>query len=231
MSAVTMYIDDREMLLGIDGAQATLADVTPMLNIAGALMLGSIARTFREEGSPAGSWPKLAASTMRKKGYTTGHKLLILSGLLFGSIHYVVSSQTVQIGTNLVYAAVQQFGSADRGSVYGPRTAEMHAATVNVAAFSSSRASFNRRGVRNGRSTRYRGPANQTHFEVSAHTRHQNIPARPYVVFRPEDPGRIMQGFEAYLAGKLVRIGKVTTSGSEVYLSNNLSSAYLMGRG
>ena len=28
-------------------------------------------------------------------------------------------------------------------------------------------------------------------MEVSAHSRHQNIPARPFAVFRPEDPTRI----------------------------------------
>ena len=35
------------------------------------------------------------------------------------------------------------------------------------------------------------GPRNATRITARAHTRHQNIPARPYLVFRPEDPRRI----------------------------------------
>ena len=35
------------------------------------------------------------------------------------------------------------------------------------------------------------GPRNRSAVSVGAHTRHQNIPPRPYLVFRPEDPQRI----------------------------------------
>ena len=41
------------------------------------------------------------------------------------------------------------------------------------------------------------GPRNKTN--VSKHTRHQNIPARPYLVFRPEDPRRIQSLVNAYV--------------------------------
>jgi len=174
MAGVVIKTDNRTVLAGLDEARIAVADVPLMLRVAGELMRASIARTFRDQGSPAGSWPKLAASTLKKKAYTSGHKLLILSGRLFGSISYQVSGNALNIGTNLVYAAVQQFGSADRvgGSI---------GAQARIAG----------RAAKNGR--------------------HQNIPARPYLVFRPEDPARIMEGFEAYLAGKMVRVGKVVS--------------------
>jgi phage virion morphogenesis protein len=172
----TVKVDNSEVLVGLDETKVAVSDVPLMLRVAGELMRASIARTFRDEGSPAGSWPRLAASTMKKKGYTTGHKLLILSGRLFGSISYQVTGNTLTIGTNRVYAAVQQFGSADRrGGSIGPQ--------AKIA----------------GRETK-RG-------------RFQNIPARPYLVFRPEDPKNIASGFEAYLAGKMVKVGKVITRG------------------
>jgi phage virion morphogenesis protein len=42
------------------------------------------------------------------------------------------------------------------------------------------------------------GPRNMT--KVSAHERHQNIPPRPYLVFRPEDPARIRGIVNHYVA-------------------------------
>jgi phage gpG-like protein len=42
------------------------------------------------------------------------------------------------------------------------------------------------------------GPRNMT--KVSAHERHQNIPPRPYLVFRPEDPARIRGVVNRYVA-------------------------------
>lgn len=204
-----------QVLAGLDQAEIAVTDVRPLLQIADVLMRASIARTFRDEGSPAGSWPRLAASTMKKKAYTSGHKLLILSGRLFGSIAGLIGRNTLTIGTNLVYAAVQNFGSADRrGGSIGAQ-AKLAGRAVDVPEHEGSRASFNRHGKGvdakgRSRTMRLRGPANRTQFKVGAHTRHQNIPARQFLVFRPEDPARVVEGFQAYLAGKLVRVGKVS---------------------
>ena len=220
---ITAKVDAGQVRIGLGDLRGSVTDLRPLLNIAGEVMRGSIAKTFREKGSPAGSWPKLALSTLRKKGYTTGHKLLILSGRLFGSITYKSSSDTLTIGTNLVYAAVHQFGSADyRGGFTGPLTREQNAAheaeRVDVGAHTSSRSSKPRYGTdlrtaKNGRTMRVRvrlaGPLNRTQFAVGAHKRHQNIPPRPYLVFRPEDPARIVSAYEAFFGGKLVRIGTV----------------------
>jgi phage gpG-like protein len=219
---VTAKVDEGTVRIGLGELRAAVTDVRPLLNVAGELMRASIARTFRDEGSPAGSWPKLALSTLRKKGYTTGHKLLIMTGRLFGSISYDTSEgNTLTIGTNLVYARVHQFGSADyRGGFTGPLTAEQHAAheaeRVDVGAHESTRMAKQRYGTtlrqdKKGRTMKVRvkiaGPLHQTTHQVSAHTRHQNIPPRPYLVFRPEDPGRIAEGISALLDGKCVRIG------------------------
>lgn len=178
-SPITVHMDDKEVRIGLGELGAAITDKGPLLRILGELMRGSVARTFRDEGSRAGSWPKLALSTLKKKGYTSGHKLLILSGRLFGSITYTTSDDTLTVGTNVVYAGVHQFGSADK------------------------------RGRTRTTRKRHEGPANATKVHVGAHERHGNIPARPFLVFRPEDPQRFASGLEAYLAGKSMRIGKV----------------------
>jgi phage gpG-like protein len=202
-----------------------------MLKICSVLMQASVARTFRDEGSPAGSWPRLALSTLKKKGYTTGHKLLVLSGRLFGSITYTIAGSILTIGTALVYAAVHQFGSKDwMGGAEGPRTAEQmtavgkHRGAHDVALRYEMVEVVDRHGnkrmvprgthlgVANGRRAKLIGPHNRTFFDVIAHLRRQNIPARPFLVLRPEDPERLTSGVERYLAGVAARGGKAATA-------------------
>jgi phage gpG-like protein len=213
----SVKVDDREVLIGLGEFKAAATDIAALLRICGVLMRASITRTFREEGSPAGSWPKLAASTLKHRGYTTGHKLLILSGRLFGSITYVVANGVLTIGTALVYAAVQQWGSRDyMGGAAGPRTSEQ---MVKVGEHQGSRIQqFRRYGTelradKTGKVRRVRlreqGPSNATRFSIGAHTRRQNIPGRPFVVIRPEDPDRLSSGVQAFLNGKAARFGKV----------------------
>lgn len=216
---ITATVDDREVRIGLGELRAGVADKQNLLNIAGVLMRASVARTFREEGSPAGSWPRLALSTLKNKKYKAGHKLLIMSGRLFGSINYTVEGDTLTVGTNLVYAAVHQFGSADRsGGSIGPQ-ARIGDRAVQVREHSRMRVqSFKRYGKaqrlgKDGKMrtvrVRIQGPSNATKHRVSAHSRFQNIPARPFLVIRPEDPQRIVSGLEAFLSGKSIRIGRV----------------------
>jgi phage gpG-like protein len=214
---VSVSVDDRQVRIGLGDLRSSVTDVRPLLNIAGEVMRGSIARTFREEGSPAGSWPKLAISTLRKKKYTSGHMLLVMRGILRSSFTYAPAGNTLTIGTNVVYAAVHQFGSRDyRGGFTGPMTKEQHSAyeaeRVTVEAHKSSRIQGKRYGtdLRTGKDGKVRrvrvrlaGPQNRSKFEVGKHQRHQNIPARPFLVFRPEDPQRIADEISSYLSRKV----------------------------
>ena len=183
----------------------SLEQKSELMTQIGISQLASVRRTFREQGSPANSWMPLAPSTIRRnpKVYGAGHKLLVLSGRLLNSIGvYQNAPGQVLIGTNLVYAAVQQFGSRDRSFGIGPRTAEQEAATVGVKGHSYMRLSgelgtghLAHRGIR-----KIQGPLNRRSIGVREHTRHQNIPPRPYLVFRPEDPQRIKGIVQRYVA-------------------------------
>jgi phage gpG-like protein len=177
----------------------------------GAAMLVSIRRTFREQGSPAKSWMPLAPSTIASnpKKYGAGHQLLIDKGTLLNSIGFHTEPGSVVLGTNLKYAAVHQFGSRDRGGVgLGPRTKAMQESVVNVAQHGFARLSASLGKGRLGNRVRnVRGPRDQVHGIVSAHTRHQNIPARPYMVFRPEDPRRIQSLVNSYCRRAIAAAG------------------------
>jgi phage gpG-like protein len=125
-----------------------------------------------------------------------------MTGTLLNSIGIAQTSpDQVILSTNVKYAAVHQFGSRDRGSVgIGPRTSKQDAATVNVKEHSYARLSAALgKGKLGNRSLNIRGPRNQVKIHVPGHTRHQNIPARPYLVFRPEDPQRIQSLVNGYI--------------------------------
>ena len=191
----TVTIREDQVLITLDKLSRAVANTPDMLRIVGAYMRQSIAKTFRDEGSPAGSWPDLAPSTMKRKGYGPGHRLLILSGRLLGSISYAVEGNTVRIGTGLVYARVQFQGSADRqGSQAGggPKTDDNR---VQVSAYRYLRTIQKENKKRNERRIRVT-------TAVSAHERHQNLPARNALVFRPEDEGNILSAIDGYIAAQ-----------------------------
>lgn len=207
---VTVQVDERRANIQLNELRDAVTDTRPLLNIAGEVMRGSIAQTFREEGSPAGSWPKLALSTLRKRAYTTGHKLLIMTGRLFGSISYVTTPEALTIGTNVPYAAVHQFGSADyHGGAAAAVPAHASGRLRKLGMGSTLRT--DKRGITRRVHVRIVGPEERKQFTVGAHMRRQNIPPRPYLVFRPEDPGRIAEAIGGYIAG---RAGAARTAGA-----------------
>ena len=210
--STSVTINRDQILIALGSLGGAVADVGAMLRIMGELMRTSIAQTFRDEGSPAGSWPALAESTRKKKGYSAGHKLLVLTGRLRNSISYAVESNQLTIGTNVVYAGVQQYGSADRGGSIGPQ-AKIAGRESKVSAYDYLRVIPFRRygkdqragtdGKKRNVRVRAQGPDRAASVHVGDHSRHQNIPARPYLVFRPEDPDRFVAGIDAYLARRI----------------------------
>lgn len=191
--------------IGLRRLQLNLQHRDEMYRAMGAAMLVSIRRTFREQGSPSGSWVPLSPNTIARnpKKYGSGHKLLIDRGILLNSITFAVTSSGVSIGTNVVYAAVQNFGSRDRtGGPFSPQ-AKLADRAVDVTAHRGTRIGkklgtgkvkiVGKDGNERTANKLIAGPRNRSSFEVSAHTRHQNIPARPFMVFRPEDPARLGQ--------------------------------------
>ncbi len=232
MPGTAVTINQDQLLITLGQVQTSVRDKNGILRVIGELMRASIARTFRDEGSPAGSWPALAASTLKKKGYTAGHKLLIMSGRLFNSIGYQVSGGVLTVGTNVAYAAVHQFGSADRSGGSVGAQARIAGRSVGVGMHDYSRLRdlyYTRREAigrdgkkymvptpmtkgdhiavdKNGRRRKvkaaFQGPKQLISGTVRGHDRFQNIPARPYLVFRPEDPARFVSGIDAYIASR-----------------------------
>jgi phage gpG-like protein len=203
MTTEAIRVDDSRVVVSLGNFRLSLAQNQELMEEIGASQLVSIRRTFREQGSPAGSWVPLAESTIRRnpKVYGAGHKLLVRSGRLLNSIAAQAQPGVVTIGTSLIYAAVHQFGSRDRGVGIGPQTEAQSKATVDVKGHGYFRLSSELgTGRLRGQKRRIQGPRNARQGSVRGHARHQNIPPRPYLVFRPEDPARIAGIVNRYVA-------------------------------
>ena len=204
MAEFKVRIESGKLKVVLGRLRSSLSQNEELMQQIAASQLLSVRRTFREQGVPAGSWVPLAPSTIRSnpKIYGSGHKLLVRSGRLLNSIRYQTRPGSVVIGTNLKYAAVHQFGSRDRSHAIGPKSKVESETTVGVKAHSHTRLS-GELGVGHlphaGR-RKIQGPRNATSVNVRAHARRQNIPPRPYLVFRPEDPIRIRGIVARYVA-------------------------------
>lgn len=86
-----------------------------LLDALGAQIESQVRRRISEEradadGTPWPAWSIDYAATRRG-----GHALLVASGALIDSITHHVNGSSVEIGTNLVYAAIHQFGGESVG--------------------------------------------------------------------------------------------------------------------
>jgi phage virion morphogenesis protein len=163
MNELKLTVNDKQFQIALKNFTARIAP-EPLLKVMGQVMRSSIERTFRDQGSPAGSWAPLAASTLKRGRGGVGRKILIQSGRLKNSVtpaEYPISGNRLTIGTNLKYAAVQQ-----AGGVAGRR-----------------------------------GPFKKKQG------RRPLIPARPFLVFRPEDPQRMADAGDRYIQAAAQQAG------------------------
>ncbi|SFM68021.1 phage virion morphogenesis protein [Thermodesulforhabdus norvegica] len=124
---ITLEVDDREVKDLLAKLQARMHNLRPVMEEIGELIVSSVIENFEREGRYAeeGSWKggskrwkRLSPVTeelRRRRGHWPG-KILTESGRLRSSIHYSAGSNEVTVGTNVVYAAIHQFGGkAGRG--------------------------------------------------------------------------------------------------------------------
>jgi phage virion morphogenesis protein len=108
-------IDDAAVQAWLAQAQMKLADMTPLFQGIGALLVSSTKLRFVDEVDPSGNkWLKLSDATLahrRKEGKDA--KILQDSGHLLGGIIYQPSPQQVLVGPSgpaTAYAGRHQFG-------------------------------------------------------------------------------------------------------------------------
>jgi len=112
-------IDDQELQEMLSGIMRHMGDMTPVNREIGEVVHESVQRNFEEKRAPDGTpWKPLAESTKRAKARKgrSPEDILILNRILMGSIHPEAYPDRVEIGTDIIYAAIHQFGGlAGRG--------------------------------------------------------------------------------------------------------------------
>jgi phage gpG-like protein len=194
MASVVIKSDASNVTVSLRQFALSLGAKEQLLRIIGLGQLKSVRQTFRDSGSPAGSWAPLSDASRSWRKYSSGHKLLIDTGRLLNSITFAAQGNSVVIGTGLNYAWVHQEGFD------GSQKVKPYSYTRRQ----RSRDTFQKQQITNklGRkqTVRRKTSSGIGVVNVRGFSRHIHIPARPYLVFRPEDPARIQQETELYVA-------------------------------
>jgi phage virion morphogenesis protein len=108
---IVIKIDDKEIQKYLQKLVEKTKNLRPLMkNIAG-IMLDSVEENFEKEGRPE-KWQELSEVTIKqrkKKGYYPCI-ILTMRGELAASINSKYDDNSAIVGTNKVYAAIQQFG-------------------------------------------------------------------------------------------------------------------------
>ena len=115
MANIDIEYDDREVVAALRRLAASAADLTPAMRAIAAALEDSAAEAFESESSPAGApWADLSDVTTaarERRGKWPGD-ILQVTGNLADSIDSQYDDTQAVVGTNVVYAATQQFGAA-----------------------------------------------------------------------------------------------------------------------
>lgn len=114
---ITIELKDAEVAEALRALAASLADMSPVMSDIGQYMVRSTNARFVAGVSPEGTpWaaksPVTLANYARKGDPADPRPLFGPSGRLSSEINYQPSPRSVEIGTNMIYAAVQHFGAA-----------------------------------------------------------------------------------------------------------------------
>ncbi len=108
MVTIDVKIEDSQVKAMLSQLQERAKDCKPAFNFIGQIVRNSIIKNFQEGGRP--KW-KPSKRALKQSGQT-----LLNTGRLRDSINSKAFANRAEIGTNVVYAAIHQFGGkAGRG--------------------------------------------------------------------------------------------------------------------
>lgn len=107
MISVEYDIDD--VRLSIKNIEDRIKNLRPVLVAISETMLSKIEDNFQTEGARLGKkWQELAPATIKAR--KSAHPILQARGRLIKSISRSVDDNSAQVGTNLIYASIHQYG-------------------------------------------------------------------------------------------------------------------------
>ncbi|PWR23356.1 phage virion morphogenesis protein [Zavarzinia compransoris] len=190
MTGVSIKFDDAEVQAGLTRLAGRLDARAELLDAMGGAALADTQDNFQAEADPAGiKWAPLSKRTLERRGAAAAilrHRLR-----LYQSLTYRVEGEAVEVGTNVVYAGVHQFGG-DIDHPGGERVVHFRFARKGAGKDGAgSRLRFAKR------STKAVGAYAQ---KVRIGSYKIRIPARPFLGVGPRLVGRIAEAVTAVLA-------------------------------
>ncbi|AOJ10592.1 phage virion morphogenesis protein [Burkholderia mayonis] len=183
-------IDDTRYEGAIARVRALMHDASPITALIATEMLDAVEENFAQQGRP--KWLGLSPKTLKRRREEAGTgKILQRSGRLAASVVQTHDATSARVGTNVVYAAIHQFGG----------TIQRHPMSGYVR-------------LRKGRDGMIMRQANHPHLAVFAKNGHKRvkivkwtrsqgwtikIPARPFFVLTEADNTKIETEVSAYL--------------------------------
>lgn len=110
---ISIQVNDSEVRSLLDRMAGRMADTTPMMRIIGETVRTSVERNFAADGRPRWEVSGRAASD--------GGQTLSLTGRLRRSFTVAAGNGWAAVGTNVLYAAIHQFGGKTRPHTIEPR--------------------------------------------------------------------------------------------------------------
>lgn len=127
---INVELKDEDVQRALQQAARALTDMTPLMQELGEMLVESTKARFPKGVGPDGeTWAPKSQATIgayrrrEAKGQNTHidfRPLFGPSGMLSSQIHYEATADSVEIGSNMIYAAVMQFGAAQ--GAFGART-------------------------------------------------------------------------------------------------------------
>ncbi|MGS1019194.1 phage virion morphogenesis protein [Burkholderia glumae] len=185
-----LFIDASRFETVMGRIQGLMRDATPLMGLVSEEMMGAVEENFEQQGRP--KWLGLSRKTLKRRREAAGAgKILQRTGRLASSVSQSHDATSARVGTNVVYAAIHQFGG----------TIQRHPMSGYVR-------------LRKGRDGMLLRQANHPRLAVFAKNSHKlakvvkwtrstgwtiKIPARPFLVLTESDSVKIETEVTAFL--------------------------------
>lgn len=177
---ITVEVQDKEVMAALSRLAGSVSNMKPALSEIGNTIKESTRLRIASgkqspDGAPWKPWARSTAATRRKSGKG---ELMRFNSMLLNSINYRAAENSVEIGTNVKYAAIHQFGGDIQQNAH--------------TRLGSSR----RKRTASGRWSKKR-------VSVSQHARGAysiHIPARPFLGISGADKTGILKALQKHIA-------------------------------
>jgi phage virion morphogenesis protein len=104
-NTIEIKLDDAALRARLNGLMSALANTQPMMASIASELAAQTELAFTDEGP---GWPQLKPNTVKRRG--SAHPILQVSNALARSVTAQSGADYAQVGSNLSYAAIHQFG-------------------------------------------------------------------------------------------------------------------------